>query len=181
MYQKYVYFTITIQFTEKNLLKEKLLCLKPSLEDRIIHVNLTPLAPFHDHQLKAAPLLLLWNCSSHTTRSRLPFCQCPTTSSQVLCSPLYHSTLHEVLLLVRKSWKRSTGQFKICSTKVVFNTHPHPEHLVSVQWLQQIREFKYQVQVLIFISKLNCLFQYKPFDFPHMLLCWCTEGRFGCY
>lgn len=119
------------------------------------------------------------DCSSHTTRTRLPFCQCPTTSSQVLCSPLCHSILREILLLVRKSWKRSTEQFKICFTKFVFN--PHPEHLVSVRWLQQIREFKYQVQVLIFISKLNCLFQYQPFDFPHMLLYWCTEGRFGHY
>lgn len=76
-YQKYVYFTITIQFTEKNLLKEKLLCLKPSLEDRIIHVNLTPLAPFHDHQLKAAPLLLLWELLKPYNKKQTSFLPVP--------------------------------------------------------------------------------------------------------
>lgn len=64
--KKYVYvskiciFYNTIQFTEKNLLGKKWLCLKPSLADRIIHVNLAPLSPFHAHELKAAPLWFLW-------------------------------------------------------------------------------------------------------------------------
>lgn len=74
-YQKYVY--ITIQFTGKNLLEKKLLCLKPSLEDRIIHVNLTPLAPFHEHQLKAAPLWSLWGLLKPYNKNQTSFLPVP--------------------------------------------------------------------------------------------------------
>lgn len=88
--------------------------------------------------------------------------------------------------MIRETWKRSKGQYRICSysTKVVFDTHPHAEQLVFIEWMQQITEFKCQVQILILISKSNSFFRYNFL----ISTCYCIgilkedfEGRFGCY
>lgn len=84
------------------------------------------------------------------------------------CYVIIHHSKYTTWNIFPSPWlgrpgKRSKGQFGICSysSRVVFYTHPHSEQLVFIERMQQITEFKCQVQILILISKSNSFFWYK--------------------
>lgn len=152
--------------------------------DRLIHVNLAPLSPFHAHELMHMNTLVsLGTAQAIQQEPDFLFAsalQLPLRCCVVPCIILHYTKYRCWLGRVGKEIQDSSGSVSV-PQRLPLTPTPTLSSWVSVQWLQQIREFKCQVQVLIFISKLNCLFQYKPFDFPHILLYWSPEGRFGHY